>query len=293
MKGIVLAGGSGTRLYPMTKGISKQLIPVFDKPMVFYPISVLMLAGIREILIISTPSDLPGFKRLLGDGSDIGVKFSYAEQPRPEGLAQAFIIGREFIGSDDVCLVLGDNIFYGQGFTAMLQHAVEVAKQNNATIYAYPVHDPHRYGVVEVDKEMKAISLEEKPAEPKSNLAVVGLYFYPNDVVDIAAQVKPSARGELEITSVNEAYMNLGRLAVQRLGRGFAWLDTGTVDSLLEASNFIASIEKRQGFQVAALEEIAFRKGWINADQLAQLALPLKQNAYGQYLLNLAKNGVE
>lgn len=292
MKGIVLAGGSGTRLYPITKGISKQLIPVFDKPMIYYPISVLMLAGIREVLVISTPDDLPGFKRLLGSGEDIGVKFSYAEQPRPEGLAQAFTIGREFVGDDDVCLVLGDNIFYGQGFTAMLQKAVETAKEGYATVYAYPVSDPQRYGVVTVDNNNNALHIEEKPAEPQSNLAVVGLYFYPNPVLDIAANVKPSARGELEITSVNEEFMNRRKLKVQRLGRGFAWLDTGTIDSLMEASNFIASIEKRQGFQVAALEEIAFRKGWIAAEHLTMLAQPMKQNAYGQYLLNLAKNGI-
>lgn len=292
MKGIVLAGGSGTRLYPITKGISKQLIPVFDKPMIYYPISVLMLAGIREVLVISTPDDLPGFKRLLGSGEDIGVKFSYAEQPRPEGLAQAFTIGREFVGDDDVCLVLGDNIFYGQGFTAMLQKAVETAKEGYATVYAYPVSDPQRYGVVTVDNNNNALHIEEKPAEPQSNLAVVGLYFYPNPVLDIAANVKPSARGELEITSVNEEFMNRRKLKVQRLGRGFAWLDTGTIDSLMEASNFIASIEKRQGFQVAALEEIAFRKGWITAEHLTILAQPMKQNAYGQYLLNLAKNGI-
>ncbi len=292
MKGIVLAGGSGTRLYPITRGISKQLIPVFDKPMIYYPISVLMLAGIREILVISTPDDLPGFKRLLGDGNDIGVSFSYAEQPRPEGLAQAFTIGRDFVGDDDVCLVLGDNIFYGQGFTAMLNKAVETAKEGYATIYAYPVSDPQRYGVVTVDENNNAVHIEEKPAEPRSNLAVVGLYFYPNPVLDIATDVKPSARGELEITSVNEEFMNRQQLKVQRLGRGFAWLDTGTIDSLLEASNFIASIEKRQGFQVAALEEIAFRKGWISAEHLAKLAQPMKQNAYGQYLINLAKNGI-
>ena len=293
MKGIVLAGGSGTRLYPITKGISKQLIPIFDKPMVYYPISVLMLAGIREILIISTPADLPMFRRLLGDGSDLGVKFTYAEQPRPEGLAQAFIIGEKFIGSDDVCLVLGDNIFYGQGFTGMLKSAVATASRNMATVFAYPVSDPHRYGVVTVDEDWKATSIIEKPTEPKSNLAVVGLYFYPNSVVDVARQVKPSARGELEITSVNQTYLERGELTVQRLGRGFAWLDTGTTDSLMEASNFIETIEKRQGFKVAALEEIAFRKGWIDAQQLAELALPMKNNHYGQYLLNLAKNGME
>jgi len=293
MKGIVLAGGSGTRLYPVTKGISKQLIPVYDKPMVYYPISVLMLAGIREILIISTPDDLPMFKRLLGDGKDMGINFSYAEQPRPEGLAQAFLIGRDFIGNDDVCLVLGDNIFYGQGFTGMLKKAVNTASSGYATIFAYPVKDPQRFGVVEVDKDWNAISIEEKPDCPASNLAVVGLYFYPNSVTDIAAEVKPSARGELEITSVNQAYMDAHQLKVQPLGRGFAWLDTGTTSSLAEASNFVASIEKCQGFQVAALEEIAFRKGWINAEQLQTLALPMKNNDYGQYLLNLAKNGVE
>lgn len=293
MKGIVLAGGSGTRLYPITKGISKQLIPVFDKPMVYYPISVLMLAGIREILIISTPADLPMFRRLLGDGTELGVRFSYAEQPRPEGLAQAFLIGESFIGTDDVCLVLGDNIFYGQGFTGMLKNAVKTASANLATVFAYPVSDPHRYGVVEVDDNQRAVSIEEKPAEPKSNLAVVGLYFYPNSVINVAKEVRPSARGELEITSVNQTYMQREQLAVQRLGRGFAWLDTGTTDSLMEASNFIETIEKRQGFKVAALEEISFRKGWIDAEQLAELARPMKNNHYGQYLLNLAKNGIE
>lgn len=293
MKGIVLAGGSGTRLYPTTKGISKQLIPIFDKPMVYYPISVLMLAGIRDILIISTPADLPMFRRLLGDGSDIGVRFSFAEQPRPEGLAQAFLIGEKFIGNDDVCLVLGDNIFYGQGFTGMLKNAVATAAKGLATIFAYPVHDPQRYGVVSVDDQWRATSIVEKPENPKSNLAVVGLYFYPNSVVNVAKNVKPSKRGELEITSVNQRYLEDGILTVQRLGRGFAWLDTGTTDSLMEASNFIESIEKRQGFKVAALEEIAFRKGWIDAGQLATLAEPMRNNHYGQYLLNLAKNGVE
>lgn len=293
MKGIVLAGGSGTRLYPITKGISKQLIPIFDKPMVYYPISVLMLAGIRDILIISTPSDLPMFRRLLGDGSDIGVNFSFAEQPRPEGLAQAFLIGEKFIGDDDVCLVLGDNIFYGQGFTGMLKNAVATASNGLATVFAYPVHDPQRYGVVTVDEQWRATSIVEKPENPKSNLAVVGLYFYPNSVVSVAKEVKPSKRGELEITSVNQRYMEDGLLTVQRLGRGFAWLDTGTTDSLMDASNFIETIEKRQGFKVAALEEIAFRKGWIDATQLASIAEPMKNNHYGQYLLNLAKNGVE
>lgn len=293
MKGIVLAGGSGTRLYPMTRAVSKQLIPIYNKPMVYYPISVLMLAGIRDILIISTPDDLPAFRRLLGDGSDIGVNFAYAEQPRPEGLAQAFIIGRDWIGDDDVCLVLGDNIFYGQGFTAMLEYAVEKAADNTATIFAYPVSDPERFGVVCVDADGKAVSIEEKPRKPVSNLAVVGLYFYPNEVVDIATGIKPSDRGELEITSVNEAFLHQGNLRVQRLGRGFAWLDTGTVDALAEASNFIGSIEKRQGFKVAALEEIAFRKKWIDADALRRLAMPMTGNDYGRYLLHLAENGVE
>lgn len=293
MKGIVLAGGSGTRLYPITKGISKQLIPVFDKPMVYYPISVLMLAGIRDILIISTPDDMPMFRHLLGNGSDIGVNFSFAVQPRPEGLAQAFIIGKEFVGDDDVCLVLGDNIFYGQGFTGMLKNAVKTASEGMATVFAYPVSDPQRYGVVTVDDQWRATSIVEKPEHPKSNLAVVGLYFYPNDVVRIASEVKPSARGELEITSVNQAYLEAKRLSVQRLGRGFAWLDTGTTDSLMEASNFIETIEKRQGFKVAALEEISFRKGWIDAEQLTAIAMPMKNNHYGQYLLNLAKNGIE
>lgn len=293
MKGIVLAGGSGTRLYPVTRGISKQLVPVYDKPMVYYPVSVLMLAGIRDILIISTPDDLPMFRRLLGSGHEMGVNFDYAEQPRPEGLAQAFLIGREFVGDDDVCLVLGDNIFYGQGFTGMLKKAVETAAADCATIFAYPVKDPQRFGVVAVDDQCNAVSIEEKPECPASNLAVVGLYFYPNSVVDVATQVKPSARGELEITSVNQAYMEAGKLRVQPLGRGFAWLDTGTTDSLLEASNFVASIEKRQGFQMAALEEIAFRKGWIDADRLRQLATPMRNNAYGEYLLALAENGIE
>ena len=293
MKGIVPAGGSGTRLYPMTRGVSKQLIPIYNKPMVYYPISVLMLAGIRDILIISTPDDLPAFRRLLGDGKDIGVNFSYAEQPRPEGLAQAFIIGREWIGNDDVCLVLGDNIFYGQGFTAMLENALANAAKGLATVFAYPVSDPQRFGVVKVDDAGNAVELEEKPRRPASNLAVVGLYFYPNSVVDIAAGVKPSERGELEITSVNHEFMLRGTLKVQRLGRGFAWLDTGTVDALAEASDFIGSIEKRQGFKVAALEEIAFRKKWIDAARLKELALPMQGNDYGRYLLNLAENGVE
>lgn len=290
MKGIVLAGGSGTRLYPMTRGVSKQLLPVYDKPMVYYPVSVLMLAGIRDILIISTPADLPSFRRLLGDGSDIGVNFSYAEQPRPEGLAQAFIIGREFIGDQPVCMVLGDNIFYGQGFTGMLKRAVTDATGGDAVVFAYPVADPQRYGIVTVDISGHAIDIVEKPANPKSNLAVTGLYFYPNDVIDIAAAVKPSARGELEITSVNETFLKQGRLKVERFGRGFAWLDTGTIDSLNEASGFIAAIEKRQGIQVAALEEIAFRKGWITATDLKALAKPMASNPYGQYLINLAEN---
>lgn len=289
MKGIVLAGGSGTRLYPMTKGVSKQLLPVYDKPMVYYPISVLMLAGIRDILIISTPHDLPLFERLLGNGNEMGVNFSYAVQPKPEGLAQAFIIGRDFIGDDNVCLVLGDNIFYGQGFTAMLKKAVTTAAQGDATIFAYPVKDPQRFGVVSVDKEWNAVSIEEKPAKPKSDLAVAGLYFYPNNVVDIATDVKPSARGELEITSVNQSYLDCHHLKVQMLGRGFAWLDTGTTESLMAASNFIESIEKHQGFQVAALEEIAYRKGWIDAEQLRNLAMPMRNNEYGQYLLKLAE----
>ena len=293
MKGIVLAGGAGTRLYPITKGISKQLIPIYDKPMVYYPISVLMLAGIKDILIISTPTDLPMFKRLLGDGSDIGVRFEYAEQPRPEGLAQAFLIGEEFIGDDNVCLVLGDNIFYGQGFTAMLNEALNIANNGEATVFAYPVQDPQRYGVVAFNSDGKAYSIEEKPQKPKSNNAVVGLYFYPNDVVQVAKGVKPSARGELEITSVNQDYLEKGILNVKRLGRGFAWLDTGTTDSLMEASNFIETIEKRQGFKVAALEEIAFRRGFINAEQLRKVAEPMKANSYGQYLLNLADNGIE
>ena len=293
MKGIVLAGGSGSRLYPITKGISKQLIPVYDKPMVYYPISVLMLAGIREILIISTPTDLPMFKRLLGDGKELGVKFEYAEQPRPEGLAQAFLIGEEFIGNDDVCLVLGDNIFYGQGFTAMLLDALNIATKNEATVFAYPVLDPLRYGVVTLDENGKAIDIEEKPANPKSDKAVVGLYFYPNDVINVAKAVKPSARGELEITSVNETYMKQGRLNVKCFGRGFAWLDTGTIDSLMEASSFIEAIEKRQGLKVAALEEIAYRRGFIDATQLRALAEPMKANDYGKYLIRLADSDLK
>ena len=291
MKGIVLAGGAGTRLYPITRGISKQLIPIYDKPMIFYPISVLMLAGIRDILIISTPDDLPQFRRLLGDGKSMGVNFHYAEQPRPEGLAQAFLIGEEFIGDDSVCLVLGDNIFYGQGFTQMLQKACADADTGEATVFAYPVDDPQRFGVVAINDEGHATSIEEKPAVPKSNYAVVGLYFYPNKVVDVAKNVKPSARGELEITSVNQAFLDMGTLRVSRLGRGFAWLDTGTTQSLMDASNFIQTIEKRQGFQVAALEEIAFRKGYITAEQLSALARPMRQNDYGKYLIRLAKNG--
>ena len=290
MKGIVLAGGSGTRLYPVTKGISKQLIPIYDKPMVYYPISVLMLAGIREILIISTPQDLPMFRRLLGDGKDIGVRFEYAEQPRPEGLAQAFIIGEEFVGKDDVCLVLGDNIFYGQSFTSMLLDAVERTKREYVcTLWAYAVKDPNRFGVVAFDENGKATSLEEKPEHPKSNYAVTGLYFYPNDVVQIAKGIKPSARGELEITTVNQHYLAQDRVHVQTLGRGFAWLDTGTSESMSDASNFIGTIVNMQGVQVAALEEIAFRKGWIDAQQLLALAEPMKKNHYGQYLIKIAQ----
>lgn len=293
MKGIVLAGGSGTRLYPITRGISKQLVPIYDKPMVYYPISVLMLAGIRDILIISTPHDLPGFKRLLGDGKEMGVNFTYAEQPRPEGLAQAFIIGKDFIGDDDVCLVLGDNIFYGQGFTGMLHQAVErTAASQEATIFAYKVKDPQRYGVVTIDDRGKAVNIVEKPQNPETNYAVVGLYFYPNEVVKVAHEIKPSARGELEITTVNQVFMDRDKLNVQQFGRGFAWLDTGTTDSLMEASNFIETIEKRQGFKVAALEEIAFRRGFIDADRLRELAQPMRNNAYGQYLIDLADNGI-
>lgn len=288
MKGIVLAGGSGTRLYPITKGVSKQMLPIYDKPMIYYPISVLMLAGIRDILIISTPHDLPGFKRLLGDGSDYGVNFSYAEQPSPDGLAQAFIIGEEFIGDDSACLVLGDNIFHGTGFSKMLKAAVEDADKNSkATVFGYWVSDPQRYGVAEFDKEGNCLSIEEKPAVPKSNYAVVGLYFYPNKVVDIAKSIKPSARGELEITTVNQHFLNDGELKVQTLGRGFAWLDTGTHDSLSEASTFIEVIEKRQGLKIACLEGIAYRQGWINDEKMRQLAQPMIRNQYGQYLLRV------
>lgn len=291
MKGIILAGGSGTRLYPITKGISKQLIPIFDKPMIYYPISVLMLADIRDILIISTPTDLPLFKRLLGDGSEIGVHFEYAEQPYPGGLAQAFIIGDEFIGKDDVCLVLGDNIFHGAGFTTLLHDSVNNAeKKNMATVFGYYVNDPERYGVAEFDTNGKCLSIEEKPEHPKSNYAVVGLYFYPNDVVDVAKRIKPSKRGELEITTVNQKYLSQDRLMVQTLQRGFAWLDTGTHDSLSEASTFIEVIEKRQGLKIACLEEIAFKKGWISKESLYATAQPMAKNSYGQYLLNLIKD---
>ena len=293
MKGIVLAGGSGTRLYPTTRGVSKQLIPVYDKPMVFYPISVLMLAGINEILVISTPEDLPSFKRLLGSGERIGVKFSYAEQPSPDGLAQAFIIGEEFIGDDSVCLVLGDNIFYGQSFTKMLTDAcARTTNEDRATIFAYAVKDPNRYGVVSFDERGNALKIVEKPEVPESDFAVTGLYFYPNDVVDIAKQVKPSARGELEITSVNQEYLRQGRVSVQTLGRGFAWLDTGTADSMLEAANFIQTIQNQQGLMVASLEEVAFRKGWISSEQLKTVAEPMRKNSYGEYLMKLANGEI-
>ncbi len=288
MKGIVLAGGSGTRLYPITKGVSKQMLPIYDKPMIYYPISVLMLAGIREILIISTPQDLPGFKRLFGDGSDYGVRFEYAEQPSPDGLAQAFIIGEQFIGDDSACLVLGDNIFYGSYFTPMLKEAVRAAEEDNkATVFGYWVHDPERYGVAEFDKAGNCLSIEEKPANPKSNYAVVGLYFYPNKVVDVAKNIKPSARGELEITTVNQEFLKEQNLKIQLLGRGFAWLDTGTHDSLAEASTFVEVIEKRQGLKIACLEGIAYRKGWITEEKMRQLAQPMIKNQYGQYLLQV------
>ena len=294
MKGIVLAGGSGTRLYPITKGVSKQMLPIFDKPMIYYPVSVLMLAGIRDILIISTPHDLPGFRRLLGDGSDFGVRFEYAEQPSPDGLAQAFLIGREFIGSDSVCLVLGDNIFHGAGFTGMLREAVAHAeREEKATVFGYWVNDPERYGVAEFDKAGNCLSLEEKPASPKSNYAVVGWYFYPTSVVDVAAHIKPSARGELEITTVNQVYLNERKLKVKTLGRGFAWLDTGTHDSLSEASTFIEVIEKRQGLKVACLEGIAYRQGWISAEKLREVAQPMLKNQYGQYLMRLSEEVFE
>ena len=288
MKGIVLAGGSGTRLYPITKGVSKQLLPIYDKPMVYYPISALMLAGIRDILIISTPQDLPGFKRLLGDGSDFGVRFEYAEQPSPDGLAQAFIIGEQFIGDDCACLVLGDNIFHGNGFTKLLENAVHDAEVNQkATVFGYWVADPERYGVAEFDKQGNCLSIEEKPKEPKSNYAVVGLYFYPNKVVKVAKSIKPSARGELEITTVNQEFLKDGELKVQTLGRGFAWLDTGTHDSLAEASTFVEVIEKRQGLKIACLEGIAYRNGWINEEKMRELAQPMLKNQYGQYLLKV------
>ena len=291
MKGIVLAGGSGTRLYPITKGVSKQLLPIYDKPMIYYPISTLMLAGIRDILIISTPHDLPGFKRLLGDGSNYGVHFEYAEQPSPDGLAQAFIIGEEFIGNDCACLVLGDNIFYGQGFTHMLKEAVSNAEElNKATVFGYWVPDPERFGVAEFDKEGNVLSIEEKPKEPKSNYAVVGLYFYPNKVVEVAKNIKPSARGELEITTVNEQFRQDGELKLQIMGRGFAWLDTGTQESLFDASRFVEVVETRQGVQISCLEEIAWLKGWLSDDDMLRLAEPMKKNPYGQYMINLVKN---
>ena len=290
MKGIVLAGGSGTRLYPITKGVSKQLLPIFDKPMVYYPISTLMLAGIKDILIISTPSDLPGFRRLLGDGSDFGVHFSYAEQPSPDGLAQAFIIGKDFIGDDSVCLVLGDNIFHGAGFTDLLQEAVRtVEEENKATVFGYWVNDPERYGVAEFDRAGNCLSIEEKPEHPKSNYAVVGLYFYPNKVVEVAENVKPSARGELEITTVNQTFLNDGRLKVQTLPRGFAWLDTGTHDSLAEASIYVEVLEKRQGLKIACLEGIAYRQGWISREKMLELARPMLKNQYGQYLVKVVE----